>query len=172
MDRSAGSLILVAVFIILLLGYYIAPEKRLPADAKINKMIVYKSTKKMDVYGKTGFLKTYQISISRKSGKKKFDDDDKTPEGGYKIDSRDPRSGFYKSLHISYPDKADIRNAEKHGKKAGGGIEIHGLKNGLGFIGKFHRLLNWTRGCIAVTNGEMDELYRAVDKGTEIEIRK
>ena len=67
-----------------------------------------------------------------------------------------------KNLGVSYPNEADIAFAEKQGKSAGGLIKIHGLKNGRGYIGKFHRLKDWTAGCIAVTNSEIDELYAAV----------
>ena len=75
-------------------------------------------------------------------------------------------------MGISYPNESDIENAKKIGKPAGGDIKIHGLKNKLGFIGKFHRWFDWTMGCIAVTNEEIDELFATVPIGTKIEIRK
>ena len=97
--------------------------------------------------------------------------DKKTPEGIYSINDKNPDSGYHKNLGISYPDKDDLDNARRLGKSAGGDIKIHGLRNRIGFIGKFHRLFDWTLGCIAVTDKEIDELYRAVKIGTRIEIK-
>ena len=75
-------------------------------------------------------------------------------------------------MGISYPNQSDIKNANKLGKKPGGLIKIHGMKNGFGFIGKFHRIFHWTLGCIALTTNEVKELYDNVPIGTEIEILK
>jgi murein L,D-transpeptidase YafK len=75
------------------------------------------------------------------------------------------------SLGISYPNRNDIKYAQTHNKSPGGEIKIHGIKNGFGFVGKYHRWFNWTKGCIAVTNNEIEELYNAVGIGTKIEIR-
>jgi murein L,D-transpeptidase YafK len=133
-----------------LLTYYIFPERKLNSGSRIDRIVVYKDKKQMDVYSKGEVLKSYIISVNRYSVRK----DNITPEGAFVIDSKNPKSNFHKSLHIS----------------SGGAIEIHGLKNGMGFIGKFQRLVNWTLGCIAVTDNEMDELYDRVDIGTKIEI--
>lgn len=92
----------------------------------------------------------------------------RTPEGVYTIHSRNPESSFYLNLGISYPSAEDKIYAEKLGKSVGGAIKIHGLRNGSGWKGRFHRLSDWTAGCIAVTNAEMEELYRAVPLGTPI----
>lgn len=164
--------IISAVIIAALLAYYFFPEKKLPAGSKIDRIVVFKSKRKMNVYSDNKVLKTYHISISRHPGKKQADDDDKTPEGSYKVDSKVSKSGYYMSLHISYPNPQDVKNAKKTGRKAGGGISIHGLKKGFGFIGKFQRLIDWTSGSIAVTDQEMDELYKKADVGTAIEIKK
>ena len=96
----------------------------------------------------------------------------KTPEGIYYINDRNPNSICYLNLGISYPNEFDIKNARENNKSPGGDIKIHGLPNGYGFIGKFHRWKDWTWGCIAVTNREMKELYDNVPIGTEIEILK
>jgi murein L,D-transpeptidase YafK len=86
------------------------------------------------------------------------------------VDRRNEHSHFYRALHISYPNADDQANAKKLGKPAGGDIMIHGLPNGFGWIGSSHRLRDWTDGCVAVTNDEMDEIWRAVPDGTPIEI--
>ncbi|HTZ82952.1 MAG TPA: L,D-transpeptidase family protein, partial [Candidatus Acidoferrales bacterium] len=95
----------------------------------------------------------------------------KTPEGTYILDSRNPHSQFYKSIHISYPNAQDRAAARKKGVSAGGDVFIHGLPKGYGWIGAGHRVHDWTDGCIAVTDQEMNEIWRAVSNGTPIEIR-
>lgn len=89
----------------------------------------------------------------------------------YFIDSKNPKSGYHKNLGISYPNEEDIQNAKFEGVEPGGEIKIHGLRNGLGFIGKFHRWYDWTAGCIALTDSEIDELYRSVEMGSPILIQ-
>jgi murein L,D-transpeptidase YafK len=92
-------------------------------------------------------------------------------KGEYNVNDKNPNSGFHKNLGISYPNAVDKREAKRKGLDPGGDIKIHGLRNGVGFIGKFHRLFNWTAGCVAVTDNEIDELYDAVDLGTPIIIK-
>jgi murein L,D-transpeptidase YafK len=94
----------------------------------------------------------------------------KPQSGTYILDRRNEHSHFYRSLHISYPNDDDRTRAQKHGVAPGGDIMVHGLPNGFGWIGGSHRLRDWTDGCIAVTNEEMDEIWRAVTDGTPIEI--
>ncbi len=95
----------------------------------------------------------------------------KTPEGIYKIDDRNPRSSFHLALHVSYPSDEDKARAAERGVPAGSEIMIHGIRNGLGWIGAFHRMHDWTIGCIAVTDEEIEELWRVIPNGTPIEIR-
>ena len=87
------------------------------------------------------------------------------------LDSRNPQSRFHLSIHISYPNAVDVEAARRAGVRPGGAIMIHGIQNGLGWIGRFHRFWDWTDGCIAVTNSEIEEIWRAVPDGTPIEIR-
>ena len=96
--------------------------------------------------------------------------DGKTPEGFYVLDWRNPQSCCHLSLHVSYPNEADFTRAQLNGQDAGGDIMIHALPNGYGWIGRMHRLLDWTHGCIAVTDQEMDLIWNAVPDGTPIEI--
>lgn len=121
----------------------------------------------MELWVGNRLVKTYRISLGKNPvGHKQHQGDGKTPEGLYYINAKNPNSQFHLNLGISYPNNEDRRNSSD----PGGDIKIHGLKNGNGFIGKFHRLLDWTNGCIAVTNEEMEELYEAVPIGTAIEI--
>jgi murein L,D-transpeptidase YafK len=152
-------------------GYYFFPEKNLPSDKKIDKIIVLKSKRRMNVYSEGQIIKTYKISLGRDPiGDKEFEGDKRTPEGYYRINGKNPDSGFHKNLGISYPDKTDIEEARRKKLKPGGEIKIHGIRNGFGFIGKFQRIFDWTAGCIALTDEEVDELYDRVEIGTPIVI--
>ncbi len=161
-----------AILVIGLIVYYLYPEDSLPADVKVEKLVVCKSKRKLHVYSDGNIVKTYRISLGKQPvGPKQFEGDKKTPEGIYYINDKNPNSRYHKNLGVSYPDKKDIEYAGKHGKSPGGDIKIHGLRNGTGFMNKFHHLKDWTLGCIAVTNKEIDELYNAVPIGTVIEIQ-
>ena len=116
-------------------------------------------------------LKTYPIALGKQPvGHKHFEGDGKTPEGKYRINDRNPNSAYHKNLGVSYPNEADKAYAAAQGKSPGGLIKIHGIKNGWGSIGKRHLQRDWTDGCIAVTDEEIDELYRSVKHNAEIEI--
>lgn len=163
---------IIMVSIIGLTVYYFYPEKSLPADTQVNSIVVYKSKRQLLAYSKGLLIKTYTISLGgNPAGKKEFEGDKKTPEGIYFINNKNPDSGYHKNLGISYPNQKDIENAKKIGKSPGGDVKIHGLRNGLGFIGKFQRWYDWTAGCIALTDKEIDELYNTVKIGTKIEIK-
>lgn len=152
--------------------YYFYPEDPLPQNIQVDKIVVYKSKRKLLAYSNEQLVKTYKISLGREPvGDKEFEGDKKTPEGIYTINDKNPNSGYHKNLGISYPDKTDLEHAKRLGKPPGGDVKIHGLRNKTGFIGKFHRWHDWTLGCIAVTNDEIDELYRAVEVWTVIEIK-
>ena len=112
------------------------------------------------------------MSLGREPvGPKRFEGDGKTPEGQYVIDTRKEDSSFHLALHVSYPSRQDTVYAESQDQSPGGAIMIHGIRNGLGFLGPLHRAYDWTQGCIAVTDAEIEELWRAVPNGTPIEIR-
>jgi len=167
------TILILLVTFLLILGYYIFPERKLPNGSKVDKILVEKSIRKMHVYSVGKKLKTYTISLGfRPKGKKHFEGDGKTPEGVYYIVSKNSKSIAHKSFGISYPNSADKKYAAQRGKSVGRYIMIHGMMNGLGYWGKFHRFIDWTGGCIAVTNSEMDDLFRHIEVGCEIEIVK
>ncbi|MEM9673874.1 MAG: L,D-transpeptidase family protein [Bacteroidota bacterium] len=144
----------------------------LPEDVVIDQIVVEKSRRRMYVYSGDSLLKTYLIALGfNPVGHKEVEGDGKTPEGLYHIDSKNPNSAYHLNLGISYPNEQDRIHAEAIGQSPGGDIKIHGLKNGVGFIGSAHRQTDWTAGCVAVTNEEMEELYRSVPIGTPIEIK-
>ncbi len=101
-------------------------------------------------------------------GHKQFEGDERTPEGRYTIDTRNPRSAYHLSLHISYPNEADRSFAQSWGRSPGGAIFIHGQPNALP-AGRIPG--DWTDGCIAVSDSEIELLWQAIPDGTPIEIR-
>lgn len=172
MTKSKITGLTISLIFLGLTVYYFYPETKLPADAQIDKLVVYKSKRQLQAYSNGQLLKTYKISLGGQPiGDKEFQGDKKTPEGLYIINNKNPNSGYHKNLGISYPDKDDIENAKRLGKPTGGDVKIHGLRNKAGFINKFHRWYDWTLGCIAVTDQEIDELYNSVKVGTQIEIK-
>ncbi|MNE21412.1 L,D-transpeptidase catalytic domain [compost metagenome] len=134
--------------------------------------MVLKSKRKLLAYENGVLIKTYTISLGiNPIGAKEFEGDMKTPEGIYTINDKNPNSGYYKNLGVSYPNDHDIKHAATLGKPTGGDIKIHGLRNGMGFLNKFQRFFDWTYGCMALTNKEVEELYQHVPIGTVIEIK-
>lgn len=117
-------------------------------------------------------LKTYEVALSREPvGAKERAGDHKVPEGEYVVDSKVLHSRFHLALHISYPNAADRERARKLGVKPGGNIEIHGLPNRYAWLGSVQHYVDWTDGCVAVTNPEIEEIWRLVPVGTPVEIR-
>lgn len=102
-------------------------------------------------------------------GHKRFQGDERTPEGRYRISYGNPQSSYYLSLHIDYPNAADRAYARARGRSPGGLIFIHGQPNGLAFDERIKG--DWTDGCIAMSNAEIEELWSLVPDGTPIEIR-
>jgi len=139
---------------------------------QVDKVLVLKAKRRMHLLRRGQILRTYQVSLGRTpSGKKVRQGDGKTPEGWYILDTRNPRSKFYRSMHVSYPNETDRARARAMGVSPGGAIMIHGEPNHLQNIGFNGKGVDWTEGCIAVTNREMDEIWNAVPDGTPIEIR-
>ena len=135
-------------------------------------VVVLKKERALELVSNGTVIKTYKIALGRDPiGPKSKQGDHKTPEGVYVLNSRNSHSQFYKSIHISYPSEHDRAMARQKGVSPGGDVFIHGLPNGYGAIGAAHRLRDWTDGCIAVTNEEIDEIWKAVPDGTQIEIR-
>ena len=163
-----------AVAAALVFGGVFAPEARpLPASARADLVVVEKDAHRMTLYARGRVLRTYVVALGRGgNGAKTKAGDAMTPEGHYEIDAHKADSGFYRALHISYPSRMDRKVAAARRVAPGGDIMIHGLRNWTGWIGRWHRAVDWTDGCIAVTDDEMDEIWRAVPNGTPIEIRR
>ena len=117
-------------------------------------------------------LRSYKVALGGEPiGPKTRQGDHRTPEGLYVLDSRNPNSHFYKALHISYPNAKDIAAAQKLRVSPGGDIMLHGLPKEYAWVGKAHALHDWTDGCVAVSDEEMDEIWKLVHVGTPIEIK-
>ena len=144
-----------------------------PAPTSVaDKVVVLKSQRKLMLRKADQTLKTYRISLGTNPvGPKSRQGDHKTPEGLYTLDRHNAKSEFYRSIHISYPNAADRARARRLGVSPGGDVFLHGWPNGYRPSAQSEDLGDWTDGCIAVTDSEMDEIWRAVPDGTPIEIR-
>ncbi len=137
----------------------------------VDHVIVYKSHYQMVLMKKNEIVKTYWIALSdRPIGHKQYEGDRRTPEGEYVLDYIKERSNYYKAFHISYPNKQDIENARRLGNKPGGMIMVHGQPPSRGEYQETVQRTDWTNGCIALLNPEIDEFISLVDIGTKITI--
>lgn len=152
--------------------YCTVPVKASETSIIADKVIVIKSKRLLVLMREGEILKAYRVALGKKPvGRKTNAGDKKTPEGVYFIDYRNPESRFHKSLRISYPNESDILNAEKSERTPGGDIMIHGLPDNLKELDTLHRFSDWTDGCIAVTNSEIEEIWTLVPDGTTVEIK-
>lgn len=136
-----------------------------------DRLVVMKSQHRLVLMRGDHVIKVYRVALGRyPKGPKVEEGDERTPEGAYVIDRRQPDSNFYKAIHISYPNAEDRARARALGVKPGGAIMIHGLPNDWTARQVGHPYLDWTTGCIAVTDREMDEIWRLVRVGTPIYI--
>lgn len=138
--------------------------------SRVDLILVDKSDRALTLFSRGAPIRTYtglQLG-GEPAGAKHFEGDERTPEGWYTIDYRNPRSAYHLSLHISYPTPAQRDFAAGYGRSAGGEIFIHGQPNALA-EGRVEG--DWTDGCIALSNAEIEELWRLAPDGTPIEIR-
>lgn len=138
----------------------------------VDRVIVLKQERTLQLMSHGKILKTYKVALGGTPvGPKVQEGDHRTPEGIYVLDHRNVHRQYYKSIHISYPNAADRAKAAKLHVPTGGDIFLHGLPNGYRAIGSAHRFRDWTDGCVAVTDEEIDEIWKLVADGTPIEIR-
>jgi murein L,D-transpeptidase YafK len=138
---------------------------------RADRIFVEKSARTMTLMQGAKVLKTYKVALSRKPvGAKEREGDHKVPEGEYVVDSKNSHSRFHLALHISYPNAADREKARKLGLRPGGNIEIHGLDSKYAWVGSLQRQVDWTDGCIALTNPEIEEIWPMVRIGTPVDI--
>lgn len=135
----------------------------------VDRVVVYKAKRLLELHFKGRVVKSYRISLGdNPSGHKQQEGDERTPEGDYVIDYRNINSSYHRSLHISYPNRQDREAAKRRGVNPGGMIMIHGLPNGKSWAESLYSGRDWTDGCIAVSNEEIEEIWRLVKDGTPI----
>jgi len=138
---------------------------------KIDLVVVDKSTSSMALMRNGQILRKYRIAMGDSPvGHKVTEGDQRTPEGRYLLDYKKSNSSYYRAIHISYPNEEDSLRATALGISPGGQIMIHGQNPNSSLPPEDAQQYNWTDGCIAITNAQMDELWRAIDEGTPIEI--
>lgn len=179
-QRSLRAIFVLLFFALCLLAYtrimarwgHTSPPALLPAAQQADLIVIHKSERTLTLMRHGVPLANYHVSLGKNAdaGPKQREGDKRTPQGHYFIDSRNSHSRFSLSLHISYPDKNDINAAKSAGYSPGENIMIHGLPNGWAGLNPLLQLIDWTNGCIAVTNTEMDDIWSRVSTGTPVEI--
>lgn len=149
-----------------------APSAPPNISQRADKIVIVKSAHTLTLMSGNQALRIYKVSLGRDPiGPKARKGDHRTPEGEYTIDAKKEHSRFYRALHISYPSPADQQRALVGAFDPRGDVEIHGIENGFGWIGQLQRSVDWTDGCIALTDSEMDEIWNSVKVGTRVEIK-
>jgi murein L,D-transpeptidase YafK len=170
----AGAVVLAALALV---GWdFIVPVRHVPqlasADDRATSIVVEKQSRLLTLFHDGNAIKSFRVSLGRDPiGAKEREGDSRTPEGNYVIDNKNQRSHFHLALHISYPDAEDRARAAQRDVPPGSDIMIHGLPNGLGWLGRLHLLRDWTDGCVAVTDLEIEQIWALVDTGTPVQIR-
>ena len=158
--------IIAAVFVFLLYAGTVHSEQT--ADL----VLVEKSNSRLYLMRQGEAFASFRVAFgSSPKGHKQEQGDGKTPEGRYMLDYKNSGSAYYKSIHISYPNEKDRQEARKRGVNPGGDIMIHGQKNGYGRLSILVQRFNWTNGCIALSDRDMDQVWDAIKPGTPIEIK-
>ncbi|MEK1868533.1 MAG: L,D-transpeptidase family protein [Ensifer adhaerens] len=137
-----------------------------------DRVVVHKERRLLQLLQGGQVIREYTVALGGNPiGHKRQEGDQRTPEGLYSLDWRNPGSGYYKSIHVSYPAPADVSAAAANGVDPGGMIMIHGQPNYFGWLAFLTQRFDWTNGCIAVTNAEMEEIWAMVPNNTPIEIK-
>lgn len=145
-----------------------ALSNALPAADRI---VVHKADRRLELLRKGEVLRSYKVALGLQPvGHKERSGDFRTPEGRYTLSRRNPRSDFFLSIQISYPNDVDLRNAKSNGWEPGGSIMIHGLPNVLKRDLTYYQTRDWTDGCIAVSNSDMVEIWLLTQDNTPIDI--
>lgn len=142
------------------------------SQERADSVLILKKDHVLELLAEGKIIRSYKVALGRGGlAPKQRAGDGRTPEGRYTIDSRNAASEYHLALHISYPNAEDRKRAAALGVSPGGAIMIHGLPKGKEWIGAAHRLYDWTLGCVAVTDEEIDEVWELVPVGTPVEIR-
>jgi murein L,D-transpeptidase YafK len=149
-----------------------ADNLALPPHQKADLVLVVKSTRTLTLLNDGHAIGVFPVAFGANPvGHKQEEGDERTPEGRYTLDYKKISSEYHKAIHISYPNAQDIENAKKRGVAPGGSIMIHGQKRGFNWLSFVTQYFNWTKGCIALSNEDIDVVWNAVNVGTPIEIK-
>jgi murein L,D-transpeptidase YafK len=174
LPRKFGSRVLPLVAALVFVRFLCAlpPATRTQERGKADAILILKKEHRMELLADGKVIRTYNVALGQGGlPPKQREGYALTPEGHYVIDAKYEHSKYHKALHVSYPNPADRRRAARQGVPPGGAIMVHGLPNGKSWVGARHRLFDWTLGCIAVTDEEIDEVFTLVPVGTPVEIR-
>jgi murein L,D-transpeptidase YafK len=170
--------VLPAIALLAFTGAWTTPDfaaQQPPSPAAMQKadsILILKKDHVLELLSRGKVIRTYKVALGQGGlAPKQREGDARTPEGHYVIDTRNEASHYHRALHVCYPNAEDRKRAATAGVAPGGAIMIHGLPNGMEKIGAAHRLYDWTLGCIAVTDDEIDEIWKLVAVGTPVEIR-
>ncbi|MDP5218168.1 L,D-transpeptidase family protein [Ruegeria sp. 2205SS24-7] len=168
-----GGLLILAIGALFVLWDRYGPPAPAPdmaaAVEQVDHILIEKSARRLSATSDGNVVFEAEIALGfEPGGDKQMEGDGKTPEGHFTIDRRNPQSAFHLSLGLDYPRPEDIARAKAQGVDPGGDIFIHGQPNGLSILTLPG---DWTAGCIAVSNAEMETLWRLVPIGTPVEIR-
>ena len=142
------------------------------AAEKADLVVVEKAKHELTLLNSGKVIRKFHVVFGAEPvGHKQMEGDNKTPEGRYLLDFKKADSAFYKAFHVSYPNAQDVAKANSAGVHPGSNIMVHGQKNGFGWASAISQQFNWTQGCIAMTNADMDAMWELVDAGTAIDIR-
>lgn len=160
-----------ALLFVAVTGFQTTAQAQLPyfKQNQVDLVVIYKDQRLLQLKRNGHVIRSYKVALGvEPEGHKRIEGDGRTPEGVYTLDWRNAKSQFYRSMHVSYPREQDQDAAKRWGSSPGGLIMIHGLPNGRRASEVGHPSNDWTNGCIAVTNNEMDEIWSLVDDGTTI----
>ena len=152
--------------------YYFFPESKLPAGTQVDRLEVFKNEKRMVAYSGDEAVKTYAIATGRQITDEFGDVVERLPQGNYVIIEKNSRSRFYKHLAFVPAEFVAIEDGKPRKTKSVSASWIHGMKRGYGFIGKFHRWFEWTKGGVAITDDEIDDLFGKIDPGAKVNINQ
>jgi murein L,D-transpeptidase YafK len=168
--KKLVSIALLALFALSLGFCVVAGASQSPAGT-VDRVVVYKSKRRLILLSGGKRLRSYRVALGGSPvGPKRREGDHRTPEGHYMLDARNEQSHYYKAFHISYPNAQDAAKAKEMGVSPGGDIMLHALPKEYSWAGKMQALYDWTDGCIAISDEEMDELWTLIKVPTPIDI--
>lgn len=162
---------LLIVLLLALSSFTFASTSSPSSMPHIDKVLVIKADRKLHLMHRGKVVRSYRVSLGKQPGAKQYEGDLRTPEGLYWINWRQQSDNYNLAMHISYPNAQDLKRSKEIGLPPGGMIMLHGTPDDEDFPEWFFNTLDWTEGCIALNNSDMQEVWDSVKDGTLIEIR-